>query len=539
MSRNILMADPSRATYFLGEDKVLLDDLINGLNLDIIQISSVEDFTSYIGDSGLDKATVIMTNNIHADLRPYLQDVVSILEEYINVSSETIVIEVGLEGNKLVSPNAPNPQVFRYHTEVDVIKDRRRQVRDATVKKAQTDKEANDYLEAYQDFEREIAELKRNIDTLEFDKAQVENKLSETIRKATKHEEQYNDISVKWDNLVNEREQLDEQVKKLRDTKTHNELELENIRHRATEAENNFHDAHIDNLAYKKKVTQLHNEIESLKSEVEIKENHISELKKEYENLLHRMSQFNNYDDIVGDFQSTKREVEAMRDKYEQEQIKRRQAELALADVQERLIAIQKDEATIEQLGRSVSISKVNLNGVNVYYFKIIQEIPYLNSHIQTFIRLLSENTSQIVKTCIIRFDEGLDADYFGNIPIFKNLEQARESGAVSFRLFPSLQMFGGKEYFEDTVDTLIVLDYTRNNKYLINTDSVYRKFNVVTTTKVKNRLGLEGTTISTSEDADIRLVYSDEIATSRVKENKQGFIESEVRNWLRRVGIY
>lgn len=539
MEERLVMVSEDRDIYFFGEDKVLKDDLENGLNRDLQQVSTLDDFTSGIGASDMTNATVILTNNLHAEIRGYLDDVVYLLELAISNRSNTVVIEVGID-SKVVMPNEVSPYVFRYTDAVEVIKDRRKEVRGVTVERAMTDEGALEYQEAFQDFQREIAENERKIDKLEISNTELDNRVKQLRKEVKAIEGRYQKVQIEWDNMENEGESLREQLQVRTEDLERTIIELDDIRQRYEGIYTAANDHRYENIALNKQKKERDDKIMGLTYEVKDLRDQISSMRSEREDLIHRMSGFDDYGDIGEELNHVTKEKGKLEEELMNAKVNLKHKEIEFDELEDKLNELGKDEVEMQEFGRSLGDAHSNLRSVKLYYFKVIHEIPYFNSHIEKFIKILNENTDGhgIVKTCIIRYDEGFDAEYFNGVGIYSNLGNAKEGGENRFRLYPSRKMFLGAEEFEDTVDTLVVLDYTRNNNYMIDTDSESRKFNVITNSKLKHRLNLRGNDISTDETASLPLVYDREIASSRLSENKSVMIEEKVRRWMRKIEI-
>lgn len=535
----LVMIDQDREIFYLGEDKVLKDDLENGLNRDLYQVSTITDFTHQLGDNNMRNSTIILTDNVHAEIRSYLDDVVDLLEMAIDGKSNTVVIEIGLQ-SKVVKPHEVSPYVFRYPNAVELIKDRRKEVRGVTVEKAMDDDGALEYQEAYIDFQRQIDEMER-----ERDKNQKEIKeLNENVKLLQREyiaiENKYNQIKIEWDNMENNSDSIKEQLITKTEDLDRVIIELDDIKERYDKELEKSRDYYYENLALVKQRKNRETEVEGLKHQIKDLKVKLEEMKDEREDMIHRMSSFDDYGDMGEELTRLNKENSNLEEELMNTRVNLKQKEIEYDELQDMLDELSKDEVEIQEFGRSLGDAHCKLRNVIVYYFKVIHELPYFNSHIEKFIKLLNEDTDRhrIVKTCIIRYDEGFDTEYFNGVGIYSNLGNASEDGGNRFRLYPSRKMFLGSENFEDTVDTLVVLDYTRNNNYMIDTDNDSRKFNVITTSKLKNKLNLRGTDISTDKDASLPLRHNSEIANSRVQLNKELLIEETVRRWMHKIEI-
>src|SRR5699024_2882342 len=195
--------DESRTTVFLGTDKVLKQILEDSLNLNLEKVEQTRDLASVIGDVSGRNLSIILTNNISASLRANYEQIIDILKELVSADNNTVVIELGLEGKVL--PN--NPKVFRFVDEVDLIKNKRREARGGTVRKAK-EEGLNEYIIDYKEIEKEIEEIKGKIEK-ENDKYERLDQEYKVLKR------NYNSNDARATTLENEREGMERRISEL------------------------------------------------------------------------------------------------------------------------------------------------------------------------------------------------------------------------------------------------------------------------------------------------------------------------------------
>lgn len=528
------MFDESRTTVFLGTDKVLKQILEDSLNLNLEKVEQTRDLASVIGDVSGRNLSIILTNNISASLRANYEQIIDILKELVSADNNTVVIELGLEGKVL--PN--NPKVFRFVDEVDLIKNKRREARGGTVRKAK-EEGLNEYIIAYKEFEQEIEELKGKIEK-ENDKYERLDQEYKVLKR------NYNSNDARATTLENEREGMEKRISELEtllEEKTMDaeryHMELEDLRERFSITEEERNSFMYDKKGLENLNRRRERENEGLKHEIKDLKITISELKESKEDLIHRVSGFDKYQGVEELIKKLEEENEVSRREKTELSIKYNQKVMQYEDLQDRLEDLKKDSTEIETIGRSLGMDNCKMKNVSVYYFKIINELPYFNTYLQTFIKLLNDKgDSGIIKTMIIRYDEGFDTEYFEGVNIYSNLSNASEGMDRTFRLFPSRKMFLGVEDFEDTVDTVVVLDYTKNRNYYVDTNGYSRRFVVVNNSKIKSKLNIEGNEISLGEKSKLDMTFDREISNARVSETKKRLVETKIYKWMKAMEI-
>lgn len=528
------MFDETRTAVYLGTDKVLKQVLEDSLNLDLEKVEQTRDLASVIGDVEGRNLSIILTNHISSSLRANYEQITDILKELIDKDLNTVVIELGLEGKVL--PN--NPKVFRFVDEVDLIKNKRREARGGTVRKAK-EEGLTEYIVAYKEFEQEIEELKGKIGKLNDTYERLEEEYKVLRRNNSSQDSRATQLENEREGMERRIEELEELLEEKTSDSERYHMELEDLRVRFSVTEEERNSFMYDKKGLENQNRKKERINEGLKHEIKDLKITIRELKESKEDLIHRMSGFDKYQGVEEMIQKLEEDNEKTRREKTELNVKYNEKVMQYEDLQERLEDLKKDSTEIESIGRSLGMDKCKMKNVSIYYFKIINELPYFNTYLQTFIKLLNDKgDSGIIKTMIIRYDEGFDAEYFEGINIYSNLNNASEGLDRTFRLFPSRKMFLGVEEFEDTVDTIVVLDYTKNRNYYVDTNGYARRFVVVNNSKIKSKLNIEGNEISLGEKSKLDMTFDKEISNARVSETKRRLVETKIYKWMKSMEI-
>lgn len=525
------MFEQNRNVIYLGEDLALKEKLETSLNVRMVSVSNVATLASEIGDVDGMNLTVIYTPSVSANLKGFSDILNRALETIVETDSKnSVIIELGFESPMVAEGNI---RVFRYATADELIEDKFREVRGETVQEAK-EKGLNKFVRAYEDFQTEIKLKEEEIEELKTEVDAVREEL-------TRLRVDYSSSKKISDRLESERKGLDrlnyeQENKIIKLTGRVEELNtyLEDMKKEYAEVSSINSSRRYEIMALEKTVKEFENLLEATRYELEEKSELVRKLRDEKDELIHSLSGADKYKSLEGVNKSLEEKVAELEEENISANVRFSKAEFERDRLFEELEALKKDDTSLAEIGRSLKLDVATFKNVNVFYFKIYQELPYFNTYVKKFIELLGKKERYgIVKTAIIKHDEGLDSRYFRGVRLYNNLYKTTETGDSVFRLFPSSKMFLGIEEFEDTANTLVVLDYIQDSTYFLGTDSYYRKFVVVNNSRTKDILGIEGNEISLSERSRLDMNYNREIGRASTRMVKEGLITVKIRDWM------
>lgn len=208
-----------------------------------------------------------------------------------------------------------------------------------------------------------------------------------------------------------------------------------------------------------------------------------------------------------------------------------------IADLGTDIAELRKGETDIHHYGRTAKLDTHRFTTTNVFYVKIITELPYLVSNLTAFYNTIKKTFRGRSHVAIIRNDEGLDSRYYPGIKVYGTLGDVKVEDEI-FLLHPTRRMFTGAEKFDAGVKTLVILDFIRSSDYYATTEGFGKVVTVVRDSDMIRDLGLQGTPVSLDSGSMLEINYDEVLAkagTARVKEN---MIQSKVDRWMKKIGI-
>lgn len=278
-------------------------------------------------------------------------------------------------------------------------------------------------------------------------------------------------------------------------------------------------------------------EIRGFKREIEKYKSSVGRLEKEKIELLETRVESEKHVILSMRLDEERNNIRELEKVIESVKIESRKKDFDIADLQEDINDLRKGEEDIRERGRTQILDHYNLKATNLFYFKIITDLPYLMSSLKEFTRILEVKGAGRLHVMILRNDEGLDSIYYEGIELYGQLSDVKESDKV-FLLHPTRRMFTGIDKFDDSVDTLVVLDYIRSNKYYLSTDALGKYVTVVNESSMIRKLNLKGTPISLDTGSLLDITYDQRIDVASTQHVRDSLIKKKVETWMKKIDI-
>lgn len=237
-------------------------------------------------------------------------------------------------------------------------------------------------------------------------------------------------------------------------------------------------------------------------------------------------------------------ELDKERDKYlsiiqefEMLKVEAKKKDFIIADLKIDVQDLRSGEQDVMESGRTSKLDTHTFTTVNLFYVKVITELPYLMSPLKAFYKLIKEQYGGRTHVMILRNDEGLDSKHYQGVQLYGTLGDVKEEDEV-FLLHPTRRMFTGAEKFDKSVQTLLVLDYIRSTDYYLNTEAMGKNITVVQDSGMIRKYGLKGTPISLDSGTLLDINYDDKIEKARMERLRESMVRGKVESWMRRLGV-
>lgn len=198
---------------------------------------------------------------------------------------------------------------------------------------------------------------------------------------------------------------------------------------------------------------------------------------------------------------------------------------------------LRQGDIDLVESGRTLRFDSHVFDNINLYYFKVIQNLPYFNSHLMEFYNKIKQYYGDKTVICIIKYDEGLDSKQFKGIEVYSNLGNVPRD-LEKFILYPSQRMMTNAQDFETKYNNIIVVDYIQSHDYYMDTQSLKRTYNVVRYSDYITEYNLKGLPISLDAKSILDIRHDVRIENANTPLVKQRIISSEVVKMLKQSSL-
>lgn len=476
------------------------------------------------------RVNVIVTESMGEQFKARLEDIAGALNTFAGTGM-LVIIEIGI--GKVFKDALTFSDILTF---VEYVRRERRHVHiDRLVDEGgESEKEGflmRELMVEVESYRERVEVLQNKIETKEEEILQVK---AEYQALETKVEHVY---EIKMANLEKELENLKEEL-----SETTRLLRVE--KEKVKEYEEEVNELRSDNKSLeleKESLTVLNNQrrqdVKSKESEIKTLNNTIEKLQDEKTNILMTRVDAEAHVILSKELDESRREYVEMQKKYEDMRIESMVKGHQISDLQTDIAELRKGEFDVQEFGRTTKLDTVKFEMTNVYYIKVITELPYLMSAVKEFYENIKEISPGRSHVMILRNDEGIDNMFYSGIELYGTLGDVRSEDEV-FKLYPTRRMFSGAEYFDGKVKNLLVLDFIRSNDYYIETDSVSKYITVVRDSSMIRKYSLKGTAVSLDAGSQYDIRHDDKIEMAVVQNIRKGMIKGKVQRWMRNIGI-
>lgn len=217
--------------------------------------------------------------------------------------------------------------------------------------------------------------------------------------------------------------------------------------------------------------------------------------------------------------------------------IESKKKDMIINEVRSENAVLRQGDIDLEKLGRTNRLDTHIFERMNVFYFKIIHELPYFNSQILVFRDNLKKLYGDDVTICILKYDEGIDSRLYEGIEVHSTLGDVPRDTDL-FLLYPSQRMMTNADDFESKYGTVIFIDFIQSNDYYLDSHSICSYFNVVRYSSDVKRLGLKGHPISVDANSVMKIAFDEAFLSAQVSETKKTFLNQKVLEFMRIINL-
>lgn len=511
--------EDNEGIFLISSNYMEKQQIEDGLNRETERISTVGDliraFTDLTTSEGI-RASVIITSEIPTEIRKSLEDVRDVLEV-----SSIPVFEIGV--GEVVEG------AYRFGTINDFlvfVRGNRRKARISEVK----DKEQRDILQELQ-LESE-ARLER---------------IQQLEQEVTTYEERIEEVEGKYDTLKTEVEQVYEvqrdtavEESKRIEKELGNVTRLYDVEKKKSEQYRLEKDAAIGELTeLRLNLTSLENVIgekqgEIKKLEAKVKEQHtrIQSIMREKDNILTSKVDAEELVILNKELDKERLRIDELEEEITELEVKNRQVKYEKELIEKEKELLQDGEMELQDLGRTMKLDTYKFNRVNLIYIKVFEWMPYMRLAIEMFFNKLSENVQGRSHLMLMRYDDGMDAEYFRGIPLWSKLRDVPASDRI-FRMFPNHVMFQRVSEWEKHVELLVVVDNIKNNQYYLESRAREKYMTVVRRSTDMKQYDLKGSAITIDGESIYDITEDDTIKNSSLEINRRRLLEVKVSRWV------
>lgn len=517
---------------YLSEDYLEKQTIEDGINRKLVPIRTipglVEEIEGSIGRQG--RATVIITRNMSKTFEMYLKNVV---EAFGTMDSNTLqVIEIGIGE---VFPGALTfvdvlsfIEFVRKERRLEYIEDlEQRETAEADDESRvlrELMMEVDSGRERVKQFEKMIEEKSEELEAVSADYQALKTKVSHVYEIEIKN--------LKYEVTKNENElvELKRLYKIERETVKDYERELGEFRTKNKGLEIDKKSLQAVNEDRKQEIRMMENEIKKHKSEVE-------KLQKEKIDIIKSRVDAEEHVMLSKELDKERQRIKELQGQLEIMEVDNRKKDFNIVDLQTDISDLRRGEDDIQTYGRTQKLDTHTFGSTNLFYFKVITDLPYLMSSIQTFYDIIKEKFGGRTHVAILRNDEGMDSQYYKGIPLYGTIGDVKEEDEV-FLLYPTRRMFTGANKFDGSVTSLLVIDYIRSSDYYLDTDAFGKYITVVRDSGMIRQYGLTGTPVSLDSGSMLDIRYDEKIELASVKRVRELIVRKKVETWMNSIGI-
>lgn len=380
-----------------------------------------------------------------------------------------------------------------------------------------------------------IKDMKIQVSKLTNDKDNLKKELEQNISKVDTLNSKLDSSAELLKRYLSDKESAEEKAKKAEEERDKTNLNFESktrtiadLRKQILDLSEQLNTSETKSDAAKQTIEQQTIQINELTQQIKDLEFDLSKKDEESKSLLSAKTEFAAMGELQEKYDAT---VNLLR--KNREEINSLKSEVAIKEnkvnlLQSQLELYRDSDSTKQELGYSNVFQKIELKRTNVMYFKIIDQLPFHRFYINTMVEqlksmLLSQGINRKIKIIMMKVDQGNDKKRFSEYTFIGDLEGAA-TDHDKFYLIPSRKMGENAYRFEQSDDVIVFLDYIDNDEIYLNTNGVSDNYVILNHSKdLGSVYDLKGQVISYDHRSLIDIKYDKSIKsmTSQNRDEK------------------
>lgn len=518
---------------YMSNEKSTKQQIEDGLNRNLTTIQTVQSFIEEANKSLniYKRLNVIFLDSLPSRLQPYTEDIEESLKNmYLTKEYDILVVEIGIKSHLFKSSNS-----LRFAKAIDFIEHAQYGRRFAEIEEMSKslNEEDREFSNQYRMLLVENEGKKRKIESLTLKLEELQAEILEKSSTISNLEREIQSVySVEAENAINNLNKLKDDLKEIK-----RQRDAEISKNKEFEKElNEFRSQNVEYRtqikSYKSLVMDYKTEKEQLRNEIK---NIMESLKTERKGKAELIKSRVNADDVFhlnNSLVEERNRVLQLKEENDSLEVRIKKLELTISEYEMDIEALRAGKEEIQTYGRTHKLDSCELDYTGVIYFKIIKDLPYLNSSINELVDILKSEGKK-VHIMILKNDEGLDSKKYSKYKIYGSLGDVRSEHSV-YRLYPSPNMFKNHINYEEKCDIVIVLDYIQSSEYYITSKAFYKVFSVVNKVEDIKKFSLDGQPITLGKGSVLNIDYDEKIRNSTLPETKRKLIKAKVDYWYK-----
>lgn len=501
------------------QEKQQIED---GLNREITRITTLKDLVITINDLSMDaetiRASVIMTKEMPKEIRASLHDVVSLLN-VIDVP----VFEIGIGETVDNAKRFGNINDFLSFARVATRKNKISEV---------TDKEQQTILEELQvenDTQREkIKELEVERGQLEKDLEAAKGRI-ETLETNVEHV-----YKVQLEEAETKVKDLEDRIYDINKTLEIEKQKSSEYRDEKDESLGQLTDMRFTLKSLREKLADKQNELRRIEKRLANQKEENKRLEDEKEKILLARVDAEEHVLLKKELEKKKQEIDILKDTVTRAELEVRKIKYEKDLLTDEIDFLRDGEVNLKEYGRTLKLDKFKFDKTDIVYIKVFEPLPYFRLATRMFFEKLAKKYKRS-HLMILKHDDGQDNLYFEGIPLWSKLKDVPSSDRI-FRLFPNSAMFTRADKWAEKVGLLIVVDYIKNNEYVISSIAKERYLSVVRKEQDIEKYELKGSPISIEGNTVFDIKHDAKISGSGIQKNRHMMVSNKVDKWIKNI---
>lgn len=315
---------------------------------------------------------------------------------------------------------------------------------------------------------------------------------------------------------------------------------VENLESEITQQKEEIASLKLDNQAKFENAKEKNKEIQRLKEEIGQLNAHIIDLTSTMDNMGENLVSLDKLESLKDVLEEKDVEIVNLSEQIRLLKVENKKSEDNRLIIEEDLVQLREQYKELVANGmenKKIEYVEHELNGeINptVFYFKIINQPPYMKSFLTTLEKLLKSKGKTL--TIIIREEDYLTDKYYSGIPRYSNLDAVKEDDKVVM-LTPSKFMMSSEDAFYSKYDSIIVVDYVRSSRTYLKGYTVLVIPTFISESE-KELNNIKGLSLYCGTNSIIDMRYDSKYEVAETKFVRDLWLKKKVSVWLKSIGF-